>query len=1061
MIIPRGKAILKLGSASIATVFVVLSALFWLQRSNAATAGHRTVANVDFRADVRPILSRACFECHGPDASARRADLRLDLRDAGLDGVIVPGDASASLLYERLVAADPADRMPPPDSRHRLDAEEVDAIRRWIDEGAIWADHWSFEPPRASTAPISGEDGWSRDLIDRFIRRGFDANGLSPAGSATRELLLRRVTFDLTGLPPTLEAQADFLADERPDAYEHVVDRLLASSAFGERMAVDWLDLARYADTYGYQSDVDRAVWPYRDWVIDAFNRNLPYDDFAVWQLAGDLLPEPTREQRLATAFNRLHRQTNEGGSVEEEFRVEYVADRVHTFGTTFLGLTTECARCHTHKFDPITHDEYYGLFAFFDDIDESGLYSHFTNATPTPTLLLDPPDATTRIAELRRAIAATEASLGTVTDDDRAAFDAWFETRSDRGLASLDIPGLVGDFPLDAIVDGGLENSVDAELSGRVAGAPIIVDGAIGSGIRLDGENNLHFPGIAAFSRFEPFSIALWIRIERTVDRAVVLHRSRAWTDAGSQGYQFLLESGRPSWSLIHFWPGNAISIRGSAALPEGRWIQIGLVYDGSSRADGLGLFVDGSPVEVDVIRDRLTKSITGGGPGAMTIGQRFRDRGFKGGSVDHLQVFDRALTPIEWRALHGGSTLDQPDASDRDAWYAYHRATRNPARDAMQEALRGHRRELAALLDRTPEIMVMEDFEPPREARVLERGRYDRPLHVVEPGVPASLGGFPDALPRNRLGLARWLVDPGNPLAARVAVNRLWMIVFGRGLVATPEDFGAQGEPPSHPELLDRLAIDFIESGWDVKAMLRRLVLTSTYRQSSMGSEAAKAIDPENRWYARGPSGRLTAEMIRDQALAASGLLVPDVGGPSVHPYQPAGLWQEKSGRTYPQGSGEALHRRSMYTFWKRTSPPPSMMIFDSAKRDVCLARRGSTSTPLQALVLLNDVQFMEAARVLAERVIAAHPDDATAGIADAFRRLTGRSPRRDEAISLGEMWAEERAAFAADPDAAGMVAATGDSPARPGLDAVEVATMTLICSTIMNTDASVTRR
>ena len=896
-----------------------------------------------------------------------------------------------------------------------------------------------------------------------------DSNGLSPADAASKAMLLRRLAFDLTGLPPTLEAQSDFLADDRPDAYERVVDRLLASPAYGERMAVDWLDLARYADTYGYQSDVDRSVWPYRDWVIEAFNRNLPYDDFAVWQLAGDLLPEPTRAQRLATAFNRLHRQTNEGGSVEEEFRVEYVADRVHTFGTTFLGLTTECARCHTHKFDPITHDEYYGLFAFFDDIDESGLYSHFTSATPTPTLLLDPPETTRRIAELRAAIAAAERSLDAVTADELAAFEAWFETRSNRDIESLVIPGSVGEYPLDAIVDGGLENEFDVDLPGRVAGAPVAVDGAIDAGIRLDGENNLHFPGIAAFHRYDPFSIALWIRIERVADRAVVLHRSRAWTDAGSQGYQFLLESGRPSWSLIHFWPGDAISIRGRDPLPEGRWVQIGLSYDGSSRADGLGLYVDGSPIEVEVVRDRLTKSITGGGPGAMTIGQRFRDRGFKDGAVDHLQVFDRVLTPVEWRHLHKapGATVDEANQPDRDDWFAYHRATLDPVRKATREALRKDRRELGRLLDRTPEIMVMADFDPPREARVLERGRYDRPLHVVEAGVPAALGGFPDDLPRNRLGLARWLVDPANPLAARVAVNRLWMIAFGRGLVATPEDFGAQGEPPSHPELLDRLAIDFIESGWDVKAMLRRLVLTSTYRQSTTGSESAMKIDPANRWYTRGPSARLSAEMIRDQALTASGLLVPKVGGPSVHPYQPAGLWQEKSGRTYPQGSGEALHRRSMYTFWKRTSPPPSMMIFDAAKREVCVARRDPTSTPLQALVLLNDVQFVEAARVLAERVIVEHPEDAdapghsTARIAAAFRRLTGREPRPDEAALLDELRAEERAAFDADPEAAGLVASTGDSPTHPGLDAAEVATMTIVCSTIMNTDASVTRR
>ena len=975
--------------------------------------------------------------------------------------MIVPGDAAGSPLYQRLVAEDEDDRMPPADFRHRLDSADIEAVRRWIDAGAEWAEHWAFQPPRDIAAPRIEGDAWSRDPIDRFILEVLHSKGIEPAGPASKEVLLRRVTLDITGLPPTPEAQSEFLADDRPDSYERVVDRLLDSSAYGERMSVDWLDLARYADTYGYQSDVDRAVWPYRDWVIEAFNRNLPYDDFALWQLAGDLLPEPTREQRLATAFNRLHRQTNEGGSVEEEFRVEYVADRVHTFGTAFLGMTTECARCHTHKFDPITHDEYYGLFAFFDDIDESGLYSHFTTATPTPKLLLESPTSAVRIGELRAAIATADRSLERVTAEERTAFDAWCETVSRVDFERIPLPDPVDEFPLDAIVEGRLENLADPGRPGRVSGDPVVFEAADGSGIRLDGENNLHFPGVAEFARYDEFSISMRIRIEGIAERAVVLHRSRAWTDAGSQGYQFLLESGRPSWSLIHFWPGDAISIRALEPLPTGRWIQIGLAYDGSSRADGLELFVDGESVEVEVVRDRLTKAVTGGGPGAMTIGQRFRDRGFKDGAVGRLQVFDRMLAPVEWRRLHGGASADGSKPPTREDWFHHHRTTMDSDRAAVRKRRRELREELARLIDRTPEIMVMEDIDPPREARVLERGRYDRPLEVVEPGIPAAFGVLDPELPRNRLGLARWLLDPENPLASRVAVNRLWMIVFGRGLVSTPEDFGAQGDPPSHPGLLDRLAIDFVESGWDVKAMVRRLVLTAAYRQSSRGSQSVFEIDPGNRWYARGPSGRLTAEMIRDQAIAASGLLVPTIGGPSVHPYQPPGLWQEKSGRVYPQGTGDALHRRSMYTFWKRTSPPPSMMIFDAAKRDVCVARRESTATPLQALVLLNDPQFVEAARALAERVIADHPRDPAAGIAAAFRRLAGRRPRPEESVLLERMHRAERTAFEADPDAAKALASAGDAPVRPGLDPIEVATMTVVCSTIMNTDASVTKR
>lgn len=1040
----------------------------------AATTGSTDVpgsaavdSEVDFDLEVRPILSRACFECHGPDEETREADLRLDTEDGLLaEGVVAPGASDSSELLRRITHSSPRRVMPPPDARHRLSDHEIDIIRRWIDQGAEWKGHWSFEPAVRHAVPSLTAPDWSRDPIDDRILAGIEDAGFEPAPEADRLTLLRRASFDLTGLPPSVEEIESFLRDDRDGAFERQVDRLLDSEAFGERMAVPWLDLARYADTYGYQSDVGRSVWPYRDWVIRAFNRNLPHDDFIRWQIAGDLLPEPTRDQRLATTFNRLHRMTNEGGSVEEEYRVEGVADRVHTMGTAMLGLTTECARCHSHKFDPISHREYYELFAFFDDIEEAGLYSHFTSATPTPSLLLTTDEVEERLGRHRSTIADLEAAHSSRDAGDEARFAAWLNDPPElEGIEA--IPDLVGRWPMHELLDGGgLGNTIDAEKPASTAGGPVPCEGPEGAGeggLRLDGENAIRAPG-AEFARHRPFTIALRMRVPETTERTVIMHRSRAWTDAGSQGWELLLEDGLPRWSLIHFWPGDAISIRGTRPVPIGEWFDLAVTSDGSSRADGLSIFIDGERWPTTITHDHLVKSITGGGPGPMTIGQRFRDRGFKDGEVADLRIVARACTDLEIRHLHDGSALteaiDDPGAIRDDGLRAAYFSAFDDACRSRRSTLDDARASLAGELDRTPQIMTMVELPEPRVARILERGRYDLPTEVVEPDTPAMLPPFPEDAPRNRLGLAEWLVEPENPLTARVAVNRLWMIAFGTGLVATPEDFGVQGLRPSHPELLDELTLDFIASGWDVKAMLRRLLLSSTYRQSSVAPRALLERDPDNLLLARAPARRLSAEMMRDQALAASGLIVDTIGGPSVFPYEPDGLWQEKSGHRYPTSSGDGLHRRSLYTYWKRTSPPPAMLILDSAKRDVCIARRSETATPLQALLLLNDPQFVEASRVLAERVLA-ETDSIDAAIESGFLRLTGRHPEAGELEILRTLHATEIAAYRADPDGAATLAAIGEHPRRDGLDDVDVAAMTLVCSAIMNTDAATTRR
>ena len=1021
-------------------------------------SGEVSAQSPDYQATIRPLLSRSCFQCHGPDAAARKAGLRLDLGfapDTIAEDLVIPGDPEGSLLFQRISALDPEDRMPPEEAPHQLTPDEIDQIGLWIRNGADWSRHWSFEPPRRIPAPEVSETDWCIDELDRFILHQLEQEGLAPSGQATPELLLRRVCLDLTGLPPSVEMLDTHASEQGADWYERAVDRLLETDAYGERMAVHWMELARYADTHGYQTDVHRPTWPWRDWVIKAFNENLPYDQFITWQLAGDLLPDAGREQRLATAFNRLHRQTNEGGSIEEEFRVEYVADRVATYGTVMLGLTTECARCHDHKFDPMSQVEYYRLFAYFDDIDESGLYSHFTNATPTPALSLSTPEQDQRLQAVESGLRTIESRLMERDHTGLDAFEAWIADPP----SSFEIPGLLGAYDFESIADGRLENDAAPENPGALSGAPSLTDGVRGNGLHMSGDDNAHFPGVGEFDRNTPFTISLSLRINEAAERNVILHRSRAWTDAGSQGYQLLLEEGRASWSLVHFWPGNAISIRTTEPLPTGRWVQVTVTSDGSSRAEGLSISVDGERAGIEIVRDGLTRAITGGGPGAMTIGQRFRDRGFRNGDVDELRVFDRCLTRLEIRHLFDGVALESARLEDPAALLPYFLATVDATYGKDLHELRTLRSERASILDGTTEIMTMSELPTPRTSHVLERGRYDLRGEQVPPGVPDAIMPLPESARTDRLGLARWTTDPNHPLTARVAVNRLWQIVFGSGIVATSEDFGSQGAHPSHPDLLDMLALDFIESGWDVKAMMRRLVLSATYRQASNTTPGHRTIDPGNRLLSHGPSRRLTAEMLRDQALAASGLLVDRVGGPSVHPHQPSGLWQEKNGQVYPKGDGDALYRRSLYTFWKRTSPPPAMIILDAGKRNVCITRRSSTNTPLQALVILNDPQFVEAARVLAERASEDGGTTPREQILFAFRGLTGRHPSREETDLLMALYETERDSLT--PTEALALSETGDAPRREGLDPTHVAAMTIVCSTILNSDASVMKR
>ncbi len=1027
----------------------------------------QTDEQIQFNRDIRPILSDACFACHGPDKHGRQADLRLDARDEAIEhGAIEPGNSEASAIIARILSDDPSEVMPPPKTGKKLSAEQIELLRRWIDQGARYESHWAFVPVPATIPSPSLPDswkGWPRQELDHFVVDKLLRNRMQPAESAEPLRWLRRVRLDLTGLPPT-EEEIDQIARDPSDASrERIVDRLLQNPAYGERMANMWLDVARYADTFGYQSDVNMEVWPWRDWVINAFNQNLSYDQFVTWQIAGDLIPSATDEQCVATAFNRLHRQTNEGGSIEEEFRQVYIADRSVTAGTAFLGLTLECSRCHDHKYDPILQKDFYSFAAYFADIDEHGLYSHFTRGTPTPALSLYTPEQKQQHQELLRTISELESRSS-----------QWIEVRRKAWLAKQsgvdEVPTTDWTFPLEGSEEG-----------------------VLGKGSRFNGDDALTFQLMVPeaddpnkkrqvqLGRPDPFAISLWVKPEHHADRVVIAHQSQAAEDAAFRGMQLVLQQGKPQFSLIHFWPGDALRVEAIDPIPVRQWTHLGVSYDGSSRAEGVRLFVNGRQVAITVERDQLTRDFrhrsewgdSSAGSLPISVGARFRDIGFRDGCLDELQIFPRELNTLEMARLFAKS----PSVSEAEKHSAIQASAAqwdpsslqgDPEYDAIMASLRDARQRENELVVQIRQIMAMAPAKKPRTTYVLERGAYDAPRDAVAPkpidAANSSKARSSEADTRNdRLQLARWMVDDQNPLVSRVAVNRFWSLFFGRGIVASLEDFGSQGQPPSHPELLDALARRFMSQGWNVKQLCKEIVLSSTYRQSSTAKDPAwEQADPENRWLARGPKHRLSAEQVRDAALFASGLLVPTIGGPSVMPYQPEGVWEEAgTGKTYSQSQGDGLYRRSMYTFWRRTAPPPSMLAFDATSRETCTARRETTTTPLQALVLLNDPQYIEAARAVAEHALQKYPEDRTARWNTIAMRLISRPLTDKEHAVIERAYLEQRTYFEASRASAAEFLKIGSRPVTPSLDPVDLAASCVVAETLMCFDEFVMKR
>jgi hypothetical protein len=1037
----------------------------------AAGAQLTLAAGPDFDRDIRPILSDKCFHCHGPDSGTREADLRLDTHEGATDFAIVPGKPEESELVARITSDDESMRMPPVESKLSLSEPEKELLRDWIAAGAEYTEHWSFCPlPASVPLPAVQFSDWPRQDFDRFVMARLEAEGLRPTPRAEPLRLLRRMTLDMTGLPPTaeeIEAFKQAAAKDLDVALAAAADRLLASPAFGEQMAVAWLDAARYADSYGYQSDLLNTQWPYRDWVVRAFNDNLPYDQFLTWQLAGDLLPNATRDQVLATAFNRMHRMTNEGGSIAEEWLAENAADRVHTMAAAMLGLTLECSRCHDHKYDPISQRDYYALSAFFNSIDENGMYDR-TPIVPSPSLLLPTDQQSARLEKAKSELEQAEAELQKVRETGETRFQEW--------LAARKFPEQPSDLVAHYAFDGDLAQIANQAPGGKASGTGkglTSVPGAAGQAAKFDGDQGAVFPELLHIDRWDPFTVDLWLRDVARNPLPTVIAQRCFGTDVGFNGFDLLLENGKLVFRIYRVWPGNGIGVRTLEPITQGEWQHVTVTYDGSSRTRGLKVYVNGKPLATETLRDKLHKSAftAAFGDGHFTLGQRLRDRGFKDGEIDELRVYGRALTDYEVDQLHNvqpaNATSELTEEKLEQLREAYFSAVDKEAR-AAGELLRKARQQFVAIEDEMNEVAVMAELPQPRPTYILARGAYDAPKtednRVSRDVFEDMLPPFPEGAPRNRLGLAQWLTAADHPLTARVAVNRLWSNFFGRGLVTTPENFGRQGTAPTHPELLDWLARDFVAGGWDVKRLCRNIVLSATYQQDSRASSELRERDPENLLLARGPSRRLSAEQIRDLALAVSGLLNAEQGGPPVSPYQPGGdLWRESNSMSpaYQQSTGKALHRRSLYSVWKRTAPLPNMMAFDAVTREVCTIARGRTSTPLQALVLLNDVQFVEAARGLAASASSQH-HDLNEQITAAFIRATGRHPADTELNLLIDLYHEQRELFRnAEPQDPAKLLAIGEAKTESPLEPSDLAALTVTCQAILNLDATIYER
>ncbi|MFO0536312.1 MAG: DUF1553 domain-containing protein [Planctomyces sp.] len=1038
---------------------------------------------VDFNRDVRPILANHCWSCHGRDEASRKAGLRLDTREAALAAgdsgqpALVPGQPAASALLQRIHATDSDEIMPPPEFRKPLSDRQKSVLQNWIRQGAHYADHWAFIPPQRPPLPAVRPSNWPVSDVDLFVLHRLQQEGLQPAAPAPPLMWLRRASLDLTGISPSPAEQQQFLDEVRQQglltAKSLAADRMLQSDRCAERLAMQWLDAARYADTNGYNNDEMRTMWPWRDWVIEAFRSGMPWDQFLIEQLAGDLLPEATVSQKVATGFIRNHVLTTEGGVIEDEYHWEYVADRIHTTSTVFLGLSLQCARCHDHKYDPFSQRDYYRLAGFFNNVPDR-IVSYSQGRMAEPLLKVPSKAQTAELEQLAQRETELQNLLAARTTAIAADADAWAAGLSEQQLAEMELAGLAHTFSLDE-ADGDFRDSHGRSAPAVLHGNRSSVPGHSGNALQFSGSTWLAAPDVGDFEADQPFTAAAWIRTAAGSGGTVF---SRMDDAAAYRGYDFIVEGGRLNAHFVDHWPDKGCKVSTAAVLKPQQWHHVTLVWQGSRRAAGIRIYVDGVPQTLQVDNDgEVAGSLRTAKP--FHIGRRQNSVPFTG-TIDDVRIFSRALSDDDVRRLADGKTLSgireivltaaarrsAEQSAELQRFWVEHIDTESRSWRTELAAI-GPRR--AAIEQQIPQTMVMQEQTPRRPSYILNRGQYDQRGEQVTAGIPAVFAATLNTIDTGaaqteptRLDFARWLVSPQNPLTARVAVNRWWEMLFGTGLVETTEDFGIQGALPSHPELLDWLACELQSSGWNQKHMLKSMVLSATYGQTSDVSPELLERDPRNLLLARSSRMRLPAEMLRDNALAASVLLNPAIGGPSAKPWQPEGLWEDVSverREKYQPDPGDGIYRRSMYTFWKRTCPPPAMTVFDAPDRETCLVRRSRTNTPLQALVLLNDPTYVEAARKLAERVLLANTDD-SARIDLAARIVLARPPGPAEQQELRQLVDVGRKHFAAEPAAAAELRKVGRAVADPRIPDDELAAWSSAMSVLLNLDEAITR-
>ena len=1040
----------------------------------AVAATSAAKATYSYSKDIGPILAENCFACHGPDASTREARLRLDVREVATSpnkegrSAIVPGDPKSSEAYQRIISKDEEEIMPPPDSHKTLTSDQIAKIRTWIEEGAVYQKHWAYEPIVRPALPVVRQPDWVRQPMDAFILAKLEANGLKPAPEAERHTLARRAALDLTGLPPTPEMLDGYLADKAPGAYERYVERLLALPSWGEHRGRYWLDVARYADTHGIHFDNYREIWGYRDWVIKAFNRNLPFDQFTIEQLAGDLLPSPTEEQIIATGYNRCNISTNEGGVIEEEYRVLYSIDRTDTMARAWLGLTAACASCHDHKFDPLPTKDFYSLAAFFNNSTTSVLDGNVKDPPPTQ-ILLEGADRL-RWDELTAELPVAEDALRKFYAEAEKRYEAKMDA-SGSVLFNGELPtsGVVYQAELSGLNGGALPVSVQGKpVELAVGKPPVAVAGPTGGQALQLAEPGLALAGLPPLETNKPFSVGLWVKVEDLGQTGSLL--ARMDDEGGFRGFDIWFAGGAVGTHILRAFPGDCIKVVAEGpGLQAKRWHHVMLSYDGTATAVGTRIFIDGVEQQLRIEVDNLKGSIATDVP--LRLGRREHRDAIQGLSVAGLNFFDRLIGRDEVNRLavdHGLREILARPAEKRTAAErkrlldAYFVRVEGPGHGALVDKVAKLKAEMETIRTRTPATLVFKEAETLPTAFVLNRGEYDQRRDLVSADTPGALPPMAGDLPRNRLGLAKWLVSAEQPLTARVTANRFWLEVFGQGIVTTPGDFGLSGALPSHPELLDWLAAELRENGWDVKRFYKMLVTSAAYRQASVYDAERLEKDPSNILLSRGPRFRMDAEMIRDNALATSGLLVPKIGGPSVKPYQPDGVWEavamfESNTRNYVRDKDDSLYRRSMYTFWKRSAPPAAMDVFNAPSRETCTIQRERGNTPLQALASLNDPQLAEAARNLAQRAIQANPGEGgDAGrIEFMTKRLIARALRPEEMDVVVASLKEMRGFYAADGKAAESLIKIGASPADGAIAPAELAAWTLIANQLMNLD------